>query len=46
MGTIEVGEGFTIVFAVIMTTFMIGWVAFGIGWIRKTANSFGAKPTK
>ena len=43
---IEASEEFSIVFAVIMTTFTVGWVAFGIGWIRKTDNSFGAKLVK
>ena len=44
METIVASEGFVIATCIIITTFMVGWVIFGIGWIRRAAHSLSPTP--
>lgn len=35
---------FEVAASVVLATFSLGWIVYGIGWIRRTAKSFSAKP--
>lgn len=39
MGTIEISETTAIVISTIFSTFTIGWIVFGVRWIKKSAKS-------